>query len=354
MIMTTQFLRNVWYVAAWAKDLDRGSLISRTVVGEPLAIFRNELGSVGALEDRCGHRGVPFTVGGTCRGDVIQCPYHGFEYAASGECMRIPGQDHIPAAAAIRSYPVVEQDLLIWVWMGDPALADRRQIPSHPYHTDPAWKWTWNELTIKVEWRLLIDNLFDLSHLGFVHRSTIGGDDSDSHMNAGIATRREGDRVYMTRNLTNSVPSPFYAAMTDWSGTIDRWQEVDFVPGLLHIYSGAVDAGEGGTEGSIRSGGVQFHHMHAVTPVDEGTTRYFFSLARSFRLEDDALTQKMDRILRATLDEDVVILEAQQLRYAADPARALLNSRGDAAGVLSRRMVSDLHDAEQKAAAVLA
>ena len=61
---------------------------------------------------------------GHVEGEIIRCPYHGLEFGATGSCTRIPGQERIPASANVRSYPVHEKDGFIWIWMGDPALAD--------------------------------------------------------------------------------------------------------------------------------------------------------------------------------------------------------------------------------------
>ena len=57
-------------------------------------------------------------------GDRLQCHYHGLQYDQTGRCVRIPGQDQIPPSAKVKTYPVVERYHWVWIWMGDPALAD--------------------------------------------------------------------------------------------------------------------------------------------------------------------------------------------------------------------------------------
>src|SRR4029450_6696149 len=117
------FLRNAWYVAAWDHEVSSDKLFSRIVLNEPLVLYRCGAGRVVALEDRCCHRHYPLHKGKLVN-DCIQCHYHGFTYDGLGACVRIPGQSHVPDSARVRSYPAVQRHRFVWVWMGDPALAD--------------------------------------------------------------------------------------------------------------------------------------------------------------------------------------------------------------------------------------
>jgi vanillate O-demethylase monooxygenase subunit len=340
------FLRNVWYVAGQASELAPGAVRSRRIVGEAIALFRTASGAVGAVADRCSHRGMPLAHGGECEGEALRCPYHGLEFGRTGECVRIPGQDHVPAGAAIRSYPVVERHALLWLWPGEPAKADPALIPEHPYHTDPGWVWSAIELEVEANWQLFNDNLLDLSHLGLVHRKTIGGN-LDAHANAEMTTTREGNFVHVRRWLLNSEPPPFYKSAGNFQGRIDRWQEIDFRPGFLSFYTGATDAGTGAYEGR-REGGVHIHHMHGITPETETRTRYYFTQARNFQLEAPGLTEKLHQLAALTFDEDKDVLEAQQRNWSERPDAPTINIRSDAGGIYARRIVEELYEAEQR------
>ena len=92
------FLRNYWYVAAWARDLGREPL-ARIMLNEPVVLFRKRDGTPVALEDRCIHRRLPLSMGRLI-GDEIQCHYHGLVFDGTGACVKIPGQERIPPAAA--------------------------------------------------------------------------------------------------------------------------------------------------------------------------------------------------------------------------------------------------------------
>src|SRR5262245_49913693 len=134
--LRAMFIRNLWYMAAWPHEVSAQPL-ARTLLGDPVVLYRLRDGRVCALEDRCAHRNMPLSLG-TVEDDCIVCPYHALAYAADGRCVRIPAQDSIPAQAFVRSYPLVERDGIVWIWLGDPKRADPAQIVPYPYHgADP-------------------------------------------------------------------------------------------------------------------------------------------------------------------------------------------------------------------------
>lgn len=338
------FLRNNWYMAAWSADLAPGAVVPARICGEAIVLFRTAGGQVAALEDRCIHRGMPLSQGGECDGDILRCPYHGLEFDTSGACTRIPGQDVIPTGARVISYPVVERDGMIRVWVGDPDKADAGRIAPYPFHTDSDWVWTRDTIEVGANWLLLADNLLDLSHLQYVHRKTIGGNpEEDAH--AQLSATRDGDRVLVSRWLLDMAAPAFHKAMCGFTGNIDRWQEIEFHPGLILFYSGATDAGTG-AYGGRRDGGMHIRHLHALTPETETSTRYFYSVAHNFRIADETLTQRMHQLAVATFLEDKVVLEAQQRRLLANPDRPMIDIRNDIGTIHARRIVAELAAAE--------
>ena len=187
------FLRNAWYVGAWSEELANGPF-ARTIMNEPIAFFRDATGKVNAIEDRCCHRGAALTDGKVVE-NGLQCGYHGLVFDGTGACVEIPGQDTVPPMARVKGYPVVERQEFVWIWMGDPALADEGKIIDWPFHDDanqhPHRKAV---LHIKANYLMMIDNLMDLTHLGYVHSKTIGGNPL-SHRRRGLMGRESGRRV---------------------------------------------------------------------------------------------------------------------------------------------------------------
>lgn len=107
------FLRNAWYLGAWSDEVAVGGVLARTIMSQPLVFFRSPDGKAAALEGRCCQWGAPLT-----RGNVVEtgidCGYHGLIFDGSGKCVSIPGADKIPPQSKVRSYPVVErQDVVI-------------------------------------------------------------------------------------------------------------------------------------------------------------------------------------------------------------------------------------------------
>jgi phenylpropionate dioxygenase-like ring-hydroxylating dioxygenase large terminal subunit len=332
------FLRNCWYVAAFAADIAMQP-VGRTVCSKAVVLFRVG-GKVVALEDRCIHRGMPLSQGGEVDGDIIRCPYHGLEFDGAGMCRKIPGQDRVPSEARIAAFPLVERDSLLWIWMGDPAKADSAAIPEHHYHNDPSWEWRPIFLEIECDWSLLNDNLLDLTHLGFVHKKTIGGDPS-AHAGAEMRVERLDRRVHVTRWLANTDPPPFYRLGHAFKDKIDRWQEIEFRPGLVRIWTGGTDAGTGAYQGQ-REGGVQFMGFHGITPRTENSCYYHFTQARNFRLGETELDEAIHQAALATLLEDKAVLESQQARILENPGRGFIDIRADAGGLQGRHLVAQL------------
>ena len=166
------FLRNQWYVAAQDTEIGRKP-VGRVLLGDPVVMYRLEDGTPVALEDRCVHRHLPLSMGKLV-GDVIQCHYHGLQYDCAGTCVKVPGQAAIPPGAKVRSYPMVERYKWLWIWMGDPAAADPDTIPDFHEFDSPNWGARQRYLHVKANWQLIVDNLMDLTHLSFVHETTIG------------------------------------------------------------------------------------------------------------------------------------------------------------------------------------
>ena len=338
-------VRNAWYLGAWAEELDDG-LLARTIMNQPIVFYRNAQGKVGALEDRCCHRGAPLTHGEVVE-EGLQCGYHGLTFDTDGTCVRVPGQKNIPPDARVKGFPVVEKNRNIWIWMGDPALADESQIVDYPYHDQPdKWPHRKEVFHMKSNYLLMIDNLMDLTHLGYVHRQTIGGN-PNQHVDADMETRQTEKGAYFIRWMMDHDPPPTYQKGGKFTGKVDRWQEFEYVgPSVVLQWSGALAVGEGARESRDKEG---FHLrlLHCATPETDNTFHYFWSTANGYRQDDPAATQEMYDEIYPTFIEDKVIMEAQQSRIDLDPGRALVEIRADSALALARLSLAKMIEDEQ-------
>ncbi|MES2511416.1 MAG: aromatic ring-hydroxylating dioxygenase subunit alpha [Pseudomonadota bacterium] len=335
------FIRNAWYVGAWADEISNAPF-ARTLLGEPMVFFRGENGVVAALEDRCCHRGLPLQYG-FVSGNNLSCGYHGATFDCSGKCVSIPGQEKIPTEMKVRSFPVVEKDGLIWIWPGDPDKADQAQIVDFPYHE--SWPYLHHTQHVKCDWKLMIGNLMDLTHLAYVHKKTIGGD-PDAHTTARFEVTPTENGVHFIRWLLNTQPPAMYVDAVGFEGRVDRWMEFEFTaPGSVKQFTGALNVGENAYETGPRQGGFALRVFHNVTPETETSCFYFWSGCQGYRMDDSTVTPRLFEGLRTTFAEDEDILEAQQRSLSRKPTPVIASTH-DRAVIQADRAIQRMLAAE--------
>ena len=336
----SSYLRNRWYVAAWDHELGDKPL-ARTIMGDPIVFFRDTSGNPVALEDSCAHRYMALSEGVVIDG-CIQCPYHGLVFNKSGACITVPGQTKIPPGAAVKSYPVSERWRYIWIWAGDPELADDSLIPDFHWNDDPKWQAVGDYFHVKGSYRLLIENLLDLSHVAYVHASTLG---TDGVVNFPVKVSREEDKVHVERWIFDEPAPPMFKLVGGFEDNqaVDRWQLIHYQePSHFVIDVGCAVAGTGATEGD-RSQGVTMFSNHTLTPETESSTHYFWHHARNFRLDEPELTKKLAKATSTAFGEDVIIIETQQDRMErAGPHKSIIDINADSGVLQARRLLDGL------------
>jgi vanillate O-demethylase monooxygenase subunit len=325
------FIKDGWYVAAWSTEL-QGKPMAVEITGEDIVLFRDKSGQVHALEDRCAHRGVPLS-----RGQVtehgLECGYHGITFGAGGGCTHLPHQPSIPKSMCVKSFAVHEQDQIIWIWPSN-SVADVTKIPSFPYHQTWTGR-TGGVLTVKANYELFVENLMDLTHVGYLHPGTIGGD-AKTHVDAVQDTVKTDTGVKFTRWYMNVTTPPFYAAMK-FPGRINRWQEMEFIsPGTVVLYSGGIDVGHS-QDRSDPEHGVHNRFLMALTPNNHNQCQVFYSASRAHLKDVAQLTDKMFTDLGQILSEDASMVEAQHTNLKKYSSRPLTNIVSDSARILAQR-----------------
>jgi vanillate O-demethylase monooxygenase subunit len=344
------FLKNTWYVAGKSEDID-GKPLGRRICNEPIVFYRDGSGRVAALEDFCPHRGAPLSLGFVKEGQLV-CGYHGLEMGCDGKTVAMPGQ-RVRGFPAIRAYPAAERYGFIWVWPGDADQADEALIPQLEFFDNPAWAYGGGLYHVKADYRLMIDNLMDLTHETYVHANSIGQPEIDE---SPCKTTVEGDQVVTARYMENIKAPPFWKMAMRANGLpddadVDRWQICRFSPpSHVMIDVGVALAGRGGfdapDEAKVYSVVVDF-----ITPETETSMLYFWGMARKFKPQDAALTDSIREGQGKIFSEDLEMLECQQKNLLAHPTRELLKLNIDAGGVQSRRVIDRLLAQEQGVAA---
>jgi len=296
------FLRNTWYCAGWSQHVTR-TPIARLILGRPVMLFRKTDGDVAAMDDACAHRFAPLHKG-ELDGDVITCPYHGLAYDSRGVCILNPhGDGRIPPRTQVRAYPVHELQGAVWIWPGDPALANPALIVDLDIvNNDPSRMLT-GHLEMPIDYRIILDNLLDLTHTSYVHRGTFstGGKTRDAKFES------SGDYVRATY-IDHDVETPpsqkpfFDEPRGDYHTYID-WH----APGILHNAIMMTRTNEDRMAGSVMKSG------HIITPATEGSSHYFWYSTRNRRVEDPEIDERLRTIInRAFTQEDEPMMEACQ------------------------------------------
>lgn len=340
------YLRNTWYVAAWDHEVTREPRQIK-VLGEKIAVFRTEAGAPAALLDACPHRKLPLSKG-RLKGDAIECGYHGLTFDCSGTCVRVPGQDHIPKSANVHAYPAESRYGLVWIWMGDPALADPDRIITVDHYDDPAWGINRGDaMEFRCNYLFITDNLLDPSHVAWVHQSSFGNTACEEEP---LSVTGSDTGVTVSRWMYDVEVAPFYRKLVPFEGNCDREQHYEVrYPSLAYIKAVFTPAGTGGDASKLPEGRYfQMDSYNFMTPVDEKTTRYYWFQLRNVHPDDAELSAYMSASVKSAFEEDrEVLLEVQK---GMDEATTRpIDIAIDAGPLLFRRRLRKLIDAEGEA-----
>jgi phenylpropionate dioxygenase-like ring-hydroxylating dioxygenase large terminal subunit len=340
--MSTAYLENAWYLIAWSAELKADTLLGRTLLDQPIVMFRTSDGAAAAIRDMCPHRFAPLSMGKKV-GDAVRCAYHGLEFDRAGLCVRNPHgvNGHIPRAAHVRSYPVVERYEGVWVWMGDAARADASLIPNLEEELNAAEGRVIHRQYIHVEanYELMSDNIMDLSHIEYLHAGSLG---TPAVGQGEIVVERDGDTVWCKRRIPNDVLTPALAMFLGTPGeVIDRYLDAQWVAPCINkmdIYFTS--------PGSPKKSGLRMPGVHIFTPETSASTHYF--LAGSYM--SDTPPVMPESVKDPIREEDKPMLEAIQRRmrdrdfWSMKPVILTV----DGAAVLSRRILLHMIATEER------
>jgi vanillate O-demethylase monooxygenase subunit len=342
------FLRNTWYVAGFGRDLEPSKLIARTFLGERVVMYRKTDGTPAALQDRCPHRFVPLHIG-KVKGDGVQCGYHGLEFGADGVCAHNPhGDGRIAANMRVNSYPLVEADGILWIWMGEAEKADPATIVRFPRWLNPAYVGVFGYMHVEANYQLINDNLLDLSHIQYVH-PIFQRSEADAEEKPAVEEFGETDGVIWSHvENHNRTPLPF-GRMFDSRPRVDaRTDTFWHAPSLVHLDISLREPGSARGEGDD----VEFPSLHLLTPETEGSTHYFWTMLRNVKLDDEGLSSKIRGGLeQAFANEDKPVIEMQQRELGDADLMGLkpVLLQTDSTAVRARRVLQGLLEAEQRA-----
>jgi phenylpropionate dioxygenase-like ring-hydroxylating dioxygenase large terminal subunit len=173
---------HAWYPVFYLRDLDQAKPQAFTLLDINLVLWWDRAAQQWqALEDKCPHRLVPLSEGRIADDGLLECPYHGWAFAGSGDCQRIPQQApeeqaHTSRRACVRSFATVERQGLLFVFAGDRQLAADMAVPVITPMDEELEGWTLFDTfrDLPYDANTLLENVLDPSHLPYTHHNSVG------------------------------------------------------------------------------------------------------------------------------------------------------------------------------------
>ena len=334
-------LRREWLAVAWSREIVPGRLQASRILATDLVLWRSSEG-LHCWRDLCIHRGARLSLGtirpaakleaetkleaenGIANGaaspasprDCLICPYHAWEYAPTGECVRIPAHPGLvpPIKAHAQTFAVSERFGVVWVFFGEP----QRPLPEFSLADDASFRTVLaGPYRFRAQGPRLIENLLDVAHLGFVHAGLLGD------------PARGEVEDYEVVQSENSAKSPEAKSIRIWQPDPDGTGS----PALVSYHywvDGPLTAGFIKTDGDRR-----FGILAQVAPVDEefSELRLIMTLNYGHEIPDAELIAFQDKVS----EQDRVIVESQRPELLPLDLQAELHLRSDRMAIAYRK-----------------
>jgi phenylpropionate dioxygenase-like ring-hydroxylating dioxygenase large terminal subunit len=331
-LLSDPLLGREWFAIAWSREIASGKMIARRALGRDVLLWRSQEG-LQCWRDLCVHRGARLSLGTIRHGagrsesgpagaesrarDCLICPYHSWEYAPTGECVRIPSQPGLapPAKARAQTFQVRERYGVVWVCFGEPT----GEPPEFHFAEDPAFH---TVLAGPYRFRALgprvIENLLDVAHLGFVHAGLLGDPE-----------RGEIEDYTVLQNENSPKRGPEAKEIRIWQPDPDGTGAAALV-NYHYWVDGPLTAGFVKMHGEQR-----FAILAQVTPIDAETceSRLIMSLNYGHEVPDEELLNFQDRVS----EQDRVVVESQRPELLPLDLQAELHLRSDRMAIAYRK-----------------
>ena len=318
-------LRRYWHAVA-RPDALAGGPLAVTLLGVRLVVWRAPGGELAAAVDRCPHREAPLSAGVVV--DLgLQCPYHGWTYAADGRCVLVPSAGPgaaVPPRAVLQRVHAAERYGLVWLCLDEPAAP----IPAIAEDTDRCFR----RINQPVErWAAsatrLVDNFLDTAHFPFVHLGSFGG--AGDAMVARVELEPLGD-FYGYRYEVTAANALGAEASGQSAGTVERRMSTGF--SLPFLVRSTIEYATG----------LRHTLLLSSAPIDDEASWFTFVVWRNddFSVPADEVT-RLDRMIGA---EDKRMLEQVPGPLPLD-ATTLVNVQADRASLEWKRRFKELLEA---------
>ncbi|MBM9624621.1 aromatic ring-hydroxylating dioxygenase subunit alpha [Streptomyces zhihengii] len=326
----TRFPFDAWYAVAHSEEVGR-SPVGRIAHGAGIVLYRTSGGGVVALADRCAHRPYPLSLG-RVEGDLIVSSYSGFAYGPDGRVVSVPTQQQVPVGAAVRAYPSVEYAGLLWVWTGNPGLAERRPLTALPWLTEPGWTTFGADWETAASGGLLQDNFADITHVPHLH--PVLSPPVLRRTPPRLHVEVSEQQVRFWRDFPAAHLQTWQSEATGLSAEAEFEQHEEGLFASPGLWTDRWDV-------LTSHGPKTMHFTHAITPVDDRRTQHFWTVSRNFALDRET-TGILRPLLEGYYRTVKEALEVMQTLIDREGPAKEVSVRADAAMLEVRRVMRRL------------
>ena len=310
----------LWHPVAQSHEVLQDAPLSVQLLDQPVVLWRNNEGAVQAFVDRCPHRGARLSMGRVENGH-LECPYHGWQFASGGQCVKVPAvPDFVPPATQrVKAFDVQEAYGLVWVWLeqGEAATELPRFVGEEDAHLR---KVNCGPYDVAASAPRIIENFLDMSHFGFVHEGWLGSRDATA-----MAT-------YKVENTATGVLATGCKAVQPQSNLHStQAAEVEYTYEVTAPYTAVLTKIP--EEGSSKQGWREAIGLF-ICPLTADTSRVWFRLAVADFESTDAQLREFQHTIFV---QDQPVLESQLPKALPLDPRAEMHSAADRMSSAYRR-----------------
>ncbi|GAA0714316.1 aromatic ring-hydroxylating dioxygenase subunit alpha [Dactylosporangium roseum] len=318
-------LREYWYNIAYSSDVTNKPVGVR-LLGDDYVVWRTADGTVSGAVDECPHRSARLSQGWVTNGRLT-CPYHGWQFDASGKCVEIPSNDPgLPIPPLARTHPVLVEERygLVWMCVGMP----RTSIPVLPEAGDDSYTFIHELMQVwDASAPRIIDNALDVSHVSWVHKDSVGS--SANPRLEDVKVVRDGESVSFSASYTvriDEVMRKNTGITSDYSKRTTRGELVNPL-----MFRGVLEYHDNGL----------IHVLYkTATPIDDHTTLFCQFVARNDNPDEEKqqLIRELDGRIQS---EDRELLQSVRADFPIE-ATTEIHAPSDRMTIQYRRVLADL------------
>jgi phenylpropionate dioxygenase-like ring-hydroxylating dioxygenase large terminal subunit len=288
-------LKRAWFIACASGELGERP-IERMIQDLPLVIFRDPRGTVGTLLDRCPHRNVPLSGGQVQSDGTLECPYHGWRFDTGGVCRKVPSLvgDSEDKSRNAQSFPTLEQDGWIWVFMTPGAMPESRP---HRFRLlgAPGYTSVHQTVTAQASMYSTIENALDVPHTAFLHKGLFRSDSRGIELQ--VKVKRTEDRVEAEYLGEPRPPGLVARILSPSGGLVQHWDRF-LLPSVAQVEYKIGDENH-------------FLADSVATPVSDFVTQLHAVVSFRSRVPGRLIAPAVKPLAMRVFMQDAVILERQ-------------------------------------------